>query len=179
VSTRNVRLATIHVFFRYVGLRHPDQLILSVAFKRGLEEENRQMRELLREAIHLNNRFDCPEPQLTLSGIMRRVSEIENDLDALPDQRLTIPGERKLQNRYLPHRKKLLTFLYYPGVLPTNNQNEPALRTSVIHRKVTNSFRSDWGANAYADLVSFDVASRSSARARISEITLLQTTFSR
>src|SRR5262245_55315877 len=49
---------------------------------------------------------------------------------------------------------KLLTFLYYPGVPPTNNQSEQALRTSVIHRKVTNGFRSDWGANAYANLLS-------------------------
>jgi integrase/recombinase XerD len=40
VSTRNVRLAAIHAFFRYVGVRYPDQLeraqrILSVPFKRG------------------------------------------------------------------------------------------------------------------------------------------------
>jgi transposase len=119
-----------------------------------------EMRELFREAIHLNNRFDCPEPQLTLSGFMRRVSEIENDLDALLDQRLTTPGERKLQNRYLLHREKLLTFLYYPGVPPTNNQSEQALRTSVIHRKVTNGFRSDWGANAYADLLSVIATSK-------------------
>ena len=112
------------------------------------------MRKLFREAIHLNNRFDCPEPQLTLSGFMRRVSEIENDLDALLNQRLSVPGGRKLRNRYLMHRDKLLTFLYYPGVPPTNNQSEQALRTSVIHRKVTNGFRSDWGANAYANLLS-------------------------
>jgi transposase len=84
-----------------------------------------EMRELFREAIHLNNRFDCPEPKLTLSGFMRRVSEIENDLDALLDQRLTIPGERKLQNRYLLHREKLLTFLYYPGS-PSDKQPKRA-----------------------------------------------------
>lgn len=118
------------------------------------------MQKLLREAIHLNNRFDCPEPQLTLSGFRRRVSEIENDLDALLDQRLTIPGERKLQNRYLLHREKLLTFLYHPEVPPTNNQSEQALRTSVIHRKVTNGFRSDWGAKAYADLLSVIATSK-------------------
>jgi transposase len=119
-----------------------------------------EMRKLFREAIHLNNRFDCPEPQLTLSGFMRRVSEIENDLDALLNQRLSVPDERKLRSRYLLHRDKLLTFLYYPGVPPTNNQSEQALRTSVIHRKVTNGFRSDWGANAYADLLSVIATSK-------------------
>jgi transposase len=113
-----------------------------------------EMQKLFREAIHLNNRFDCPEPQLTLRGFMRRVSEIENDLDALLDRRLGHSDERKLQDHYLLHRDKLLTFLHYPGVPPTNNQSEQALRTSVIHRKVTNGFRSNWGANAYADLLS-------------------------
>ena len=119
-----------------------------------------EMQKLFREAIHLNNRFDRPDPQLTLPGFMRRVSEIENDLDALLDQWLTGPDERKLQNRYLLHREKLLTFLYYPGVPPTNNQSEQALRTSVIHRKVTNGFRSDWGAKAYADLLSVIATSK-------------------
>jgi transposase len=119
-----------------------------------------EMQKQFREAIHLNNRFDRPEPQLTLSGFMRRVSEIENDLDELLKRRLADPEERKLQNRYLLHREKLLTFLYYPGVPPTNNQSEQALRTSVIHRKVTNGFRSDWGANAYADLLSVIATSK-------------------
>lgn len=40
VTTRNVRLAAIHVFFRYVGAHHPEQLdrvqrILSIPFKRA------------------------------------------------------------------------------------------------------------------------------------------------
>jgi transposase len=119
-----------------------------------------EMQKLFREAIHLNNRFDCLEPQLTLTGFLRRVSEIENDLDELLKRRLAASEERKLQNRYLLHREKLLQFLSYPGVPPTNNQSEQALRTSVIHRKVTNGFRSDWGAKAYADLLSVIATSK-------------------
>lgn len=119
-----------------------------------------EMQTLFREAIHLNNRNDCPKPQLTLTGYMRRVSEVENKLDALLNRRLSDPEERKLQNRFLLHRDKLLTFLYYPGVPPTNNQSEQALRTAVIHRKVTNGFRSDWGADAYADLLSVIATSK-------------------
>jgi transposase len=119
-----------------------------------------EMQTLFRKAIHLNNRNDCPKPQLTLTGYMRRVSEVENNLDALLNRRLSDSGERKLQNRFLLHRDKLLTFLYYPGVPPTNNQSEQALRTAVIHRKVTNGFRSDWGADAYADLLSVIATSK-------------------
>jgi ribosomal protein L34 len=37
---------------------------------------------------------------------------------------------------------------------PTNNESERALRPSVIHRKVTHGFRSEWGAKAYAALQS-------------------------
>jgi len=42
--------------------------------------------------------------------------------------------------------------LHYPNAPPTNNESEQALRGSVIHRKVTNGFRSEWGAKAYAAL---------------------------
>lgn len=67
-----------------------------------------------------------------------------------------ITGERALglQARFTKHRDKLLTFLHYPGVPPTNNVSERALRPSVIHRKVTNGFRSEWGAKGYAALQS-------------------------
>jgi len=37
-------------------------------------------------------------------------------------------------------------------VPPTNNESEQALRGSVVHRKVTNGFHSQWGAKAYAAL---------------------------
>ncbi len=119
-----------------------------------------EMQKLFREAIHLNNRFACLAPQLTLTGFLRRVSELENELDELLKRRLTGSAERKLQNRYLLHREKLLQFLSYPGVPPTNNQSEQALRTSVIHRKVTNGFRSEWGAKAYANLLSVIATSK-------------------
>ena len=59
---------------------------------------------------------------------------------------------RKLQKRFRTHRDKLLTFLYYAEVPPTNNESEQALRGSVVHRKVTNGFRSEWGAKTYAAL---------------------------
>ena len=119
------------------------------------------MQKLFREAIHLHHRFDRPEPAVTLGGYLRRVSEIENKLDAQLNRRLASPEERRLQHRYLWHREKLLQLLYYPGVPPTNNRSEQALRTSVIHRKVTNGFRSDWGAQAYADLLSVIATSKS------------------
>ncbi|MFL9828564.1 transposase [Rhodoplanes sp. SY1] len=51
-------------------------------------------------------------------------------------------------------RGKLLVFLTRRDIEPTNNVSKRALRPSVIFRKVTNGFRSAWGAKAYADICS-------------------------
>lgn len=106
--------------------------------------------KLFQEAIHLRNRFNCGEMKLT--GFLRRVTEIENQLERLLEENLKDEAALKLQKRFSTHRDKLLTFLNYPAVPPTNNESEQALRSSVIHRKVTNGFRSEWGAKTYAAL---------------------------
>lgn len=106
--------------------------------------------KLFQEAIHLRNRFYCDE--MTLTGFLRRATQIENQLDRLLAESLTNEAAQKLQNRFFKHRDKLLTFLHYPDVPPTNHEAEQALRGSVIHRKVTNGFRSQWGAKTYAAL---------------------------
>ena len=106
--------------------------------------------KLFRDAIHLRNRFVSGEMQL--NGFLRRVTQTENELDRLLEETIENEAARKLQARFILHREKLLTFLHYPQVPPTNNESEQALRSSVIHRKVTNGFRSEWGARAYAAL---------------------------
>jgi transposase len=110
----------------------------------------RATQKLFRGAIHLRNRFLSGE--MTLPGFMRRVSQIENQLDRLLEEEVSNQAAHKLQTRFQTHRDKLLVFLYYPQVPPTNNESEQALRGSVVHRKVTNGFRSEWGAKAYAAL---------------------------
>ena len=52
-----------------------------------------------------------------------------------------------------PHcRRFLFVFLADRAIPPTNNGSEQALRPCVTFRKVTNCFRSQWGANLYADV---------------------------
>lgn len=116
------------------------------------EEWARLAQELFRAAIHLKHRFVETPSGMTLAGYLRRVSEIDNQLDRLLEQQTASEAAHKLQARFIKHRDKLLTFLHYPEVPPTNNESERALRTSVVHRKVTNGFRSKWGAKAYASL---------------------------
>jgi transposase len=49
-------------------------------------------------------------------------------------------------------RSHLFVFLDCREVEPTNNGSEQALRPAVTFRKVTNGFRTSWGATLYADI---------------------------
>jgi transposase len=44
----------------------------------------------------------------------------------------------------------LFTFLEHPEVTPSNNGSERELRPTATYRKVTGSFRSNWGADLFA-----------------------------
>ena len=65
----------------------------------------------------------------------------------------TVAG-RKLRNGMDKARDKLFVFVTRRDVPATNNLSERLLRLSVIFRKVTNGFRSAWGAQVYADICS-------------------------
>jgi len=65
----------------------------------------------------------------------------------------TVAG-RKLIRGIEKCRDKLFVFVTRRDVPPTNNVSERRLRPSVIFRKVTNGFRSAWGATAYAAVCS-------------------------
>ena len=70
------------------------------------------------------------------------------------------PGQ-KLQRIIKRFRQNLFVFVTNRAVPPTNNGSEQALRPCVVFRKVTNCFRSAWGAALYADVRSvFETARR-------------------
>lgn len=58
----------------------------------------------------------------------------------------------KLQRTIKRCRQNLFVFLANRELPPTNNGSEQALRPCVVFRKVTNCFRSEWGARLYADI---------------------------
>jgi transposase len=80
------------------------------------------------------------------------VRKIEADCDRLLADPVEGPEASRLWVRFREHRDSLFVFLYDAAVPPTNNASEQALRHSVVHRKVTGGFRSDWGADAHAIL---------------------------
>ena len=107
----------------------------------------REMQALFRAAIHLGHRREV----LTVRGFRQQVTRLERRLDRLLNRPFTGLGTNLL-DRFRTHRASLFVFLYRTDVPADNNACERALRPSVIHRKVLGSFRSDWGAQAYADL---------------------------
>jgi transposase len=110
----------------------------------------RAMQVVFRSAIHLHHQ----RAELSAEEFAARVARIERYMDRLLAQELGPPDAARLKRRYLKHRQSLFVFLYRTDVEPTNNIAERALRASVIHRKVTGGFRSQWGADAYAALAS-------------------------
>ncbi len=108
------------------------------------------MRALLRYAIHVHHQRD----QLSAAQFAAQVARIATLCDWLLARPLTQPEALRLQQRYRKHRQHLFVFLDRTDVAPTNNVSERALRSSVVHRKVSGGFRSQWGTEAYAALAS-------------------------
>jgi transposase len=105
---------------------------------------------LFRFAIHLHHQRETLPAEI----FSKKRERIEGLFDKLLMRTLEQPDARRLQRRYLKHRDAVFLFLYRTDVSPTNNISEQRLRPSVIHRKVTGGFRSDWGAQTYAALKS-------------------------
>jgi transposase len=82
------------------------------------------------------------------------LEQYSGDLDRRLDRIMAAVPEgkagRKLHNRMRLHRKSLFVFVTRRDVPYTNNISERHLRPSTIFRKVTNGFRCEWGAEAYA-----------------------------
>jgi len=107
----------------------------------------REMQALFRAAIHLGHQ----RAAMTSRGFRRQVTRLERRLDYLLRRSFTGLGTNLL-DRYRTYRAHLFVFLHRADVPADNNACERALRPSVIHRKVMGSFRSEWGAQAYAAL---------------------------
>ena len=108
------------------------------------------LQHLFRAAIHLSHRRGA----LSGRGFARRVLQLERQLARLLARPVRARAAQALVKRYRKHRAHLLVFLRDPTVPHHNNDCERALRSAVVHRKVSGGFRSAWGAHAYAALAS-------------------------
>ena len=115
------------------------------------------IKKLLKQAVAIGRR----RARLKDSTLALYQAKLETRLDQL--LRIEPTGEQgqKLVRIIKKYRKNLFVFVTNRDVPPTNNSSEQALRPCVIFRKVTNCFRSEWGARLYADVRSvFETARR-------------------
>jgi len=122
---------------------------------------------LLQDACGVGRR----RPDLADATIAAHRRRLEKALQRLLACKPTDAEGRKLRDAVaLDCRGKLFVFLKRRDVEPTNNESERALRPSVIFRKVTNGFRSKWGARAYAALCSIVETGRRNGRCALTAI---------
>ncbi|MGD9518088.1 MAG: transposase [Armatimonadota bacterium] len=107
----------------------------------------RMQRLLLRAQGLAKRRADLP-PDVFAD----QVRDIENLCEHLLSGPVAGRHARRLQRHYRKHREALFTSLYRADVSPDNNACERALRKSVVHRKVSSGFHSEWGAAAGATM---------------------------
>ena len=131
----------------------------------------REMQTLFRKAIHLRNR----QEKMTAGGYRTQVAMIEMRLEQLLKRTFKGLG-RNLLDRYRKYRDSLFIFLHRLDVPAHNNACERALRPSVIHRKVLGSFRSDWGAQAYAALATVLNTAKRNGQSAFQKLVLLMST---
>jgi transposase len=102
--------------------------------------------KLLRQAIAIAHRRD----RLADSTLKRYAAGLERQLDDILTLAPAHAQGDKLKRVIKKYRQNLFVFVTRRDVPPTNNASEQAVRPCVIFRKVTNCFRSQWGADLYA-----------------------------
>lgn len=112
----------------------------------GDEIFSARMKRLLLRAFVLQKRW----VNLAQSTRYQYRCRLYRDLKAVLALSPTQADGMRLQTRYRALQENLFLFLDDPTIPPTNNASEQALRWSVIFRKVTNGFRSDWGRDLFA-----------------------------
>jgi len=105
---------------------------------------------LFYQAMTLGKQRDSLSADAYYQQVLDLHQHLDRQLKLYPEQE----GSQVLWRRYHKHRQALLLFLERPDVPATNNASEQALRNSVIYRKVTGGFRTEWGAELYAHLIS-------------------------
>ena len=119
-----------------------------------------EIRSLLKAAIVLHSvREDVAPPEY-----WRCTAHLEESLDELLSAPYRDAAELRIVNRLTKQREHLLTFLYAPGVDPTNNLAERQLRPAVIARKLSCGNKTLTGARTFEVLASLAATCRQQGR---------------
>ena len=128
-----------------------------------------KIRDLLRWTIRVGRRRD----DLQDTTLAQYHAKAERRLDALLGPSAAHPAGQVLQAQIKAWRTKFFVFMTDRRVPATNNISEREIRPSVVFRKVTNGFRSDWGAGVHAGYRSLTSTARLHAHTAIDAVRAL------
>ena len=106
------------------------------------------LRHLLGRACRIGQR----RQRLADATLKTYAARLEADLDHLMRRTPTQAAGVKSQRVIKKIRRHMFVFMTNSAIPPTNNGSERALRPCVTFRKITNGFRTEWGARLYADI---------------------------
>ena len=106
------------------------------------------LRHLLGRACRIGRRRE----RLADATLKTYAARLEARLDDLMARKPTHAAGVKFQQVIRKVRRHLFVFMTNRAIPPTNNGSERALRPCVTFRKITNGFRTEWGARLYADI---------------------------
>ncbi len=104
------------------------------------------MKRLLLRAFIIHRRRE----KIDDTRLLRYRENLQERLTKILDVAPQHPDGIRLRKRYGGLMDNLFLFLEEAGIPPTNNSSEQAIRMSVIFRRVTNGFRSEWGRDLFA-----------------------------
>jgi len=107
-----------------------------------------ELRHLLGRACRIGRRRE----RLTDATLKVYAARLEARLDELMARTPTHAAGVKLQRIVKKIRRHLFVFVTNRDIPATNNGSERALRPCAVFRKITNGFRTEWGAKLYADI---------------------------
>jgi transposase len=105
-------------------------------------------RHLLGRACRIGGRRE----KLADATLKNYATRLDRRLDALMARPPTHPAGVKFHRVVKKIRRHLFVFVTNRAIPATNNGSERALRPCVTFRKITNGFRTPWGARLYADI---------------------------
>lgn len=111
--------------------------------QRKNQDYGKHLLELFRElfgVIHRREKYPTERGfQNALAAIRNRI--VHEALMLCPDTK----EANNLNNRFVEHFESYFRFITTPGVEPTNNLAEQAIRFVAIHRRITQGTRGEWG----------------------------------
>ena len=125
-----------------------------------------KVRDHLRWAIRVGKRRSSLQ-DTTLAAYAAKADNVLTRLMRIP---VAHPAGKVLLKQIKAWRGKFFVFLTNRAVPATNNISEREIRPPVVFRKVTNGFRSDWGAQIHAGYRSVTGTARLSGQSALEAI---------